>query len=211
MSEGVIVEVAGEALTLLAQRSIYWKAHQTLILSDLHLGKAGHFRKHGIPVSKKVHLADLQILHSLILQYQPASVWLLGDLFHSDLNNEWTDFIAFLDFHKNVRFTLVEGNHDILANYPKQLIVTDELIESPFSFTHIRKESSLYNISGHIHPGITIRGKARQSVTMPCFYISIDHAILPAFGQFTGIKKINPQKADRVFGIADQTIIELTR
>ena len=204
------IQLQGEELELLPEKAIYWKAQNCLILSDLHLGKAGHFRKHGIPVSRKVHLADIQVLESLILNQQPEKVILLGDLFHSFHNNEWKDFVAFLHHYDSVRFTLVEGNHDILEEYPQSLDVVDELELGPFSFTHIRKETIRYNISGHIHPGVTIRGRAKQSVTMACFCFADDYGLLPAFGQFTGIKKIRPKKSDRVYGVVDRSIIELT-
>ncbi|MEQ8904538.1 ligase-associated DNA damage response endonuclease PdeM [Ekhidna sp.] len=205
-----IANIQGEKLRLLSERAIFWKKKQMLILSDLHLGKAGHFRKHGIPVSRKIHLSDLQTLEKLIQANKPKQVILLGDLFHSVENNEWNDFLQFLEVYDNVKFTLIEGNHDILLEYPKSMELLPILKMPPFSFTHIRQDSGCYNISGHIHPGVSIRGKGRQSITIPCFHFAASYAVLPAFGQFTGIKKIRPKKGDRVFGIADRSIIELT-
>ncbi|WP_436517095.1 ligase-associated DNA damage response endonuclease PdeM [Ekhidna sp. To15] len=202
--------IHGEKLTLLPERAIFWESRRILIVSDLHLGKAAHFRKHGIPISRKIHLTDLQILESLIQNYNPSRVILLGDLFHSFENNEWQDFLRFLSIYDNVDFSLIEGNHDILDEYPTALTLTPLLELPPFSFTHIKEESPYYNLSGHLHPGISVRGKGRQSITLPCFYFSSDHALLPAFGQFTGIKKIRPKKEDQVFGIAEGQVIELT-
>lgn len=204
----VIIE--GEKLTLLPQRGIYWEEREILIVSDLHLGKAGHFRKHGIPVSTNVHRVDLSILETLIVEYRPKEVILLGDLFHSSENKEWDDFVRFISIYDAVCFILVEGNHDILEEYPESLKVVKVLDLPPFSFTHIREETDGYNLSGHLHPGVSIRGRARQSITMPCFYFSDRHGILPAFGQFTGIKKIKPLQRDLVFGIIEDRVIELT-
>jgi len=202
--------IQGEKLTLLPERAILWKSKKILIVSDLHLGKAGHFRKHGIPISRKIHLTDLQILESLIRNHNPSEVILLGDLFHSFENNEWQDFITFIDIYSSVHFTLVEGNHDILDEYPEALKCTQLLEIPPFSFTHIKENSKFFNLSGHIHPGVSVRGKARQNIVMPCFYFSSEHGLLPAFGQFTGVKKIKPKVDDQVFGIAEGTVIELT-
>ncbi|MEO9485308.1 MAG: ligase-associated DNA damage response endonuclease PdeM [Ekhidna sp.] len=209
MSSGSIT-IEGERLILLPERAIYWEAKNTLLVSDLHLGKAGHFRKHGIPISRKIHVTDLQILESLIRTRRPRQVILLGDLFHSSENNEWQDFLQFINIYDFIKFVLVEGNHDILNEYPTSLNLTRLLELPPFSFSHIKEESSYFNISGHIHPGIALRGKGRQTVTMPCFYFSTGYGILPAFGQFTGIKKIWPAKEDNVFGIAEGAVIELT-
>ena len=54
-------------------------------------------------------------------------------------------------------------------------------------FSHIPcTESSTFNICGHIHPAFKIRGKARQSIKLPCYYLTLNQLILPSFGQFTG-------------------------
>ena len=194
---------------LSSYKACYWKRTSTLFLSDLHLGKAGHFRKHGVPVSRRVHLTDLQHLAQLIHYYNPTRVLLLGDLFHSDANREWIDFIDFINQYDQVKFVLVQGNHDILEDYPPKLQVVQSLEEKPFFFTHIRETSDLYNISGHIHPGITITGRARQGVTTPCYVFSMKHGVMPAFGQFTGIKKIRRSKNDRIFAVTNSAVIEL--
>ncbi|WP_421762759.1 ligase-associated DNA damage response endonuclease PdeM [Ekhidna sp.] len=204
------INIANERLHLLPERALFLESFKTLILSDLHLGKAGHFRKHGIPISKKIHNTDLAILEMLIKKHMPNQVILLGDLFHSHENNEWNDFLRFLAVYDFVDFTLVEGNHDILSDYPSALSVIPYLEIGPFSLTHIKEDSTKYNLSGHIHPGVSVKGRGRQSITLPCFYFSNGYGILPAFGQFTGIKKIRPKKKDVVYGIADNQVIELT-
>ncbi|MFK7952056.1 MAG: ligase-associated DNA damage response endonuclease PdeM [Ekhidna sp.] len=203
------MQLEGEDLLLLPQRAIFWKSKKTLIVSDLHLGKAGHFRKHGIPITKKVHIADLEILHKLLVDHRPHQVILLGDLFHSTENNEWNDFILFIDQFRFVKFVLIQGNHDILEEYPDALHLTPLLELPPFSFTHIQQESSFYNLSGHIHPGIRVKGAARQSMTLSCFYFRKRYGILPAYGQFTGIKAIQPKKGDQVYGIGGGEVIDL--
>lgn len=209
MDKSCEVLICNEPLTLLSQKAIFWKKKELLIVSDLHLGKAGHFRKHGIPVSGKIHTHDLSILENLLKDHSPRQVLLLGDLFHSLRNNEWDDFLQFLAVFEETRFTLVRGNHDIMSEYPESLKMVDEEIIRPFSFTHQKQNSAYYNISGHVHPGYRVRGLAREGVTVPCFYFSKNHAIMPAFGQFTGIKKIRPIEGDKIFGIADEYVMEL--
>ena len=201
--------VEEEELTLLSLRAVFWPANKVLIASDLHLGKAGHLRKHGIAISRKVHLHDLQNLGSLIKETKAERVFFLGDLFHSYQNAEWKDFLSFICNHSEVEYILIKGNHDILTEYPKQLNVTKKMVLPPFSFTHIKEKDMYYNISGHIHPGVTIRRKKQMGMTFPCFVFSEDHALLPAFGQFTGIKKVRPNKNDSVFVIGDNQVFEL--
>ena len=44
------IELEGEKIALLPERALYWPAQHTLIVADLHWGKAGHFRKNGIAI-----------------------------------------------------------------------------------------------------------------------------------------------------------------
>ena len=81
---------------LLPQRAIWWPLRSMLIVSDLHLGKAAHFRKHGIAVPNAVNADTLQRLDQLITQFKPRNVLVLGDLFHSEENEEWQEFRAWL-------------------------------------------------------------------------------------------------------------------
>lgn len=193
-------------------KALYWSQKETLIVSDLHLGKAGHFRKNGIPVPRQTHISDIQKLDLLISKYHPATLVFLGDLFHSDLNDEWGDFIHWSALHSSVRQILVKGNHDILSSEAYSQIcieILDDWKIEPFHFSHEPTVSRLYNISGHIHPGIRLYGHARQAVTLSCFYFSVSNALLPAFGNFTGNYRIRAVRGDRIFAIADESVIEL--
>ena len=53
-------------LWLSPQRSIFWEEEKALIVSDLHFGKTGHFRKSGIAVPQSVYEEDLQRLVDLL-------------------------------------------------------------------------------------------------------------------------------------------------
>jgi metallophosphoesterase superfamily enzyme len=45
----VDIEAAGEVLTLLPQRALFWPAMSMLVIADIHFGKAASFRAQGIP------------------------------------------------------------------------------------------------------------------------------------------------------------------
>lgn len=205
----VTFSLKGESLTLLPQKAILWPAKEILIVSDVHLGKAGHFRKNGIPITKKVHIQDIEVLQNIINKWSPSQVMILGDLFHSFQNKEWGDFVNFIEKNEQVRFVLVKGNHDILGHYPSRLKVVDDLHIAPFYFSHEQTTSDAYNISGHIHPGVKVFGSARQNMTLACFWFSNQFGILPAFGAFTGLKTVRPKTNDHVFGILNDTVIDL--
>ena len=51
--------IFNQTFLLSAQRTVFWEEEKTLILSDLHLGKSGHFRKSGIAIPQNtVRCAD---------------------------------------------------------------------------------------------------------------------------------------------------------
>lgn len=66
-----------------------------------------------------------------------------------------------------------------------------------------------YTFSGHIHPGISIRGLAKQSLHFPCFYFTDNYCVLPAFSRFTGTHSIDPQKGENVFAIVENQILQV--
>ena len=199
------IGIKNEKWLLLPQKAVYWSKYDMLIVTDLHLGKAGHFRKAGIPIPQTIHYDDLQTLNQLILKFSISKVLMLGDLFHSELNNEWFSFCDFLKQNSTVHFILVKGNHDILpaeAYCEDNLEVHSEsLILGPFLFTHHPLEDErrpLYNVAGHIHPGHRVKTNPGQHIKLPSFHFSKYSAILPAYGKFTGCVHVPKRAKDRV-------------
>ena len=81
-----------QTLWLSTDRCIYWEEQNALILSDLHFGKTGHFRKSGIGVPQNIFKQDLYKLFSVIQFFKPTQLLIVGDLFHSHANNEMDFF-----------------------------------------------------------------------------------------------------------------------
>jgi DNA ligase-associated metallophosphoesterase len=206
----------GQNLLLHPYKSIFWKEKQILFISDLHFGKATHFRKGGIPIPEEVHEQDFIRMELLVKHYKPARIIFLGDLFHSEYNHSWQSFKHFIEFKIGIKPELVVGNHDVLQQkeYAFMNIYIDHLIIEPFILTHEpldnKSDFKLYNLCGHLHPSISIKGSARQSFRVECFYFSKKHGILPAFGNFTGTSKLPVRLAeDQIFAIAENEVIPL--
>jgi DNA ligase-associated metallophosphoesterase len=204
----------GIELTFLREKAIWIQSLRILLLADLHFGKAAHFRKSGIPIPEPVHDADLYQLKKLQDEYRPASTYFLGDLFHSDWNSQWEYFKQFLEHFPNTEFHLVKGNHDVLSplayRQSKLKIHNEPLTLGSLILSHEPMEIITLghlNLCGHIHPGVRLIGKARQSVRIPCFYQSGSQLILPAFGNFTGLAMVNHKTGDQIWGITPEKII----
>lgn len=203
-------ELKGEQLQLLPEKAIYWPSQKTLLIADTHLGKIRHFRKSGIAIPGKAGYRNLMHLQSLLLNLKPEKVIFLGDLFHSEMNFEWLEFKAFLEKFKEVSFVLIQGNHDILheQSYSHFEVHSAPLAYGPFILSHepLEEENSLYNLCGHIHPGVRMFGQARQSMRLPCFFFGASQGILPAFGVFTGLHLLKPGKNEKIFVIAGSQV-----
>jgi DNA ligase-associated metallophosphoesterase len=207
------IEILNEAFDLYPQKAIFWRSQETLLLSDLHLGKINHFRRAGIPVPSKANDHNLELLIDLIQMCKPSRIVCLGDLFHSHYNAEWEVFGEVVKHFSSVSFDLVLGNHDIMGQYQYQrkgIRLHDSLRIGKFLFTHHPLESvpdETYNFAGHIHPGVSLTGRGRQAMTLPCFYFGDNQAFLPAFGKFTGLARIAPKKEDKVYIVAENKVI----
>lgn len=209
-----LYKLLGESFFLLPEKAIYWKEDKTIILTDIHLGKAAHFRKSGIQVPEAVHIADYIRLKNLLLKYNPQKILILGDLFHSDLNREWERFSSWMSEFKSMEFLLIPGNHDILPDKLYSLanlkVCRDGFTAGPFTFVHHYTGTSAgYFLSGHIHPAVRLNGPAKQSMVLPCFYFAKSYGVLPAFGNFTGMAKIKPEKNDDIFVVLENSVIKI--
>jgi DNA ligase-associated metallophosphoesterase len=210
------VEIFDEQVMLFPQKALYWKKQNILLLADLHLGKINHFRKSGIAVPSKANDHNLEILMDVIALTNPQRIICLGDLFHSHYNPEWEVFGELVKHYAHISFELVLGNHDIMSEQQylrKGIKVHDTLMIGSFLLTHHPMEEvpqDVYNISGHLHPGVHMKGRGKQSIMLPCFYFGVQQAILPAFGLFTGLARIAPKKNDKVFVVADNSVMDVS-
>jgi len=212
--------IGGQQLWLSPQRCIFWENESALVLSDLHFGKTGHFRKEGIAIPQHVYKEDLQRLVALVQFFKPSSLVIAGDLFHSRMNRELELFQKWRHDLSNVEWHLVMGNHDILHEKWYQdsaIVVHKKTMEvGPFLFCHDAADctdhhafGTSYSFTGHMHPGVTISGMGRQSLRFPCFHFTENYCVLPAFSRFTGTYRINPGSNDNVFAIVNNEVLKM--
>ena len=221
MATPVYHKIHNNTFWLLSQKALYWEEQKTIILSDLHLGKTGHFRKEGIAVPQGVYKDDLHRLFHIIQHYNPEQLIIAGDMFHSKMNKEVDLFARWRKDVSQLHIHLVKGNHDILLDEHYTLadirVPNHSLQVGKFCFVHdiedIKKDnesnSEAYYFSGHIHPGITLVSGSRQSMRFPCYYFTSQYAVLPAFSAFTGTYSIVPKKNESVFAIVNNAVMKM--
>jgi DNA ligase-associated metallophosphoesterase len=222
------ITLAGQGVTLLPERAMYLHATQSLLIADAHLGKAAAFRKLGVPVPGGTTARNLELISRLITRTQARELIFLGDLFHnavaldakfSNVMAKWCEWRA---AHASLEVTLIVGNHDAKAFKRHALpqacgidIANDFARRENMELWHelpagYIKSREYYPISGHIHPGIMLTGRARDALRAPCFWLGQTAGVMPAFGDFTGMHLITPQAGDAVYVIAeDEAVIKL--
>jgi DNA ligase-associated metallophosphoesterase len=200
------------------ERVMFWEKEKALIIADLHIGKTGHFRKSGIAVPQDVYKEDLQRLFTQILFFKADRLIIAGDLSHSRTNKEMELFSKWRTDLKYLQVDLVNGNHDILEeSWYKEMKIkrSDSLVVDSFSFYHDPTDAEknlsekTYSFCGHLHPGVSLRGRGRQSLQFPCFYFGHGVGILPAFSRFTGFVSINAREGENIFAVVEKSIVQV--
>lgn len=211
----VTINLEGERLGLLPERAIWWERRQTLIVADLHWGKSGHFRKHGIAIPTDTQTHDELKLAGLIRRFSPERLIIAGDMFHSRSNAQVEIFSHFRQSHESLHIDLVVGNHDILQEETYQGFGLQShkecLSDGPFCFAHdMLPESELFVIHGHVHPALRIKspGYNQPALKLCCFAEDEQRMILPAFGQFTGTHVIEAAAFRHLYLVAENSVIQ---
>lgn len=184
--------ILNETLIFTNLKAIFWKREKALIISDLHIGKAAHFRKNGIAVSSGILVEDLDNLEKLVQYFQAESILIVGDFLHAGKNSDFDIFCNWRKKFQNLKIILIKGNHDRFSHKISEEACIDifekKLEIFPFVFIHEPQEiSDKFVISGHLHPGIVFEQKKIQRIKLPCFAYSENQLILPAFSRFTGL------------------------
>lgn len=204
------ITILGQTFILHPSGAMFWEEEDLLVISDVHLGKVAHFRKHGSAIPQQALKGNFLKLDLVTGFFDPKKIIFLGDLFHSYINNEWQHFEQWMQ-DISAEVILIEGNHDVISPLKYEALgvqVIPELIIGDFLFTHHPEERENYfNFSGHIHPGVKINGTARQQLKLPCFFRRKNQMILPAFGEFTGKHILEPKKEDKVYVVTKEEVI----
>ena len=218
--------LAGQPISLHPSGAAFLPDYSTVLIADAHFGKAVSFRKLGVPVPQGTTSETLASLTQLLSETAAQRIVFLGDFLHSAHSHAPATLAAIAHWreaHAALSITLVRGNHDDRAGDPPAALgieVVDEPLHlGPFALCHYPKpREGTYVIAGHWHPCISIRGRAFERMRLPCFWLGDDTGalpqnavgVLPAFGSFTGMHRIEPRAGDRIFPVAGDTVREIT-
>ena len=74
-------------------------------------------------------------------------------------------------------------------------------------------------LADHWHPCVSVGGRAFERLRLPCFWFGDDSGayteravgVLPAFGSFTGMHRIEPGEGDHVYAVAGDLVRRLEK
>jgi DNA ligase-associated metallophosphoesterase len=209
-----VVTIAGEEVVLLADRGLFWPARSTLIVADLHWGKAETFHAAGIPIPGGILAYDLARLSRMLASTGASRLLVLGDLAHSGvgLAGSMIDTVSAWRALHSVRIDLVPGNHDRhVDRWPASWgieVLDPEVREGPLGFRHDPEgpgaPAAEYTLCGHIHPMARL-----EDLRVPCFALGPVSGLLPAFSAFTRGRTIQPEAGMRLFLTFETEVVPL--
>jgi DNA ligase-associated metallophosphoesterase len=208
------VLAGGQPLRLLAGKAAFLASSGTLLVADAHLGKAVSFRALGVPVPRGTTSETLAGLSGLVAGTGARRIVFLGDFLHSAHAHAPATLAAVARWrqaHRTLELVLIRGNHDNHAGDPPAELGID-VVDEPFLHQglalchHPRRVAGAYALAGHLHPCVSLGGRAWDHLRLPCFWLGDDVGVLPAFGAFTGMHPIRAGASDRVFVVADGTV-----
>ena len=184
------IEFAGLALTLDSSGAAYASAHGALIVADLHLEKGSRAASKGRLLPALDSRDTLHRLKRVIETYQPERVICLGDSFDdgaaagrmADADRE--DLTSLCASARG--WIWLSGNHDPDA---PAFCGGEGRAELEMGGAALRHEPaaarSSPQIVGHLHPKASVPAGGYR-FSGPCFCVSDDLLILPAFGAYAG-------------------------
>ena len=211
-------------IVLVPGRAAFLPGTSTLLVADVHLGKAAAFRSAGIPVPEGSAQADLARLERLVRVTSARRLVVLGDLFHARsgcTERVFAEFAATRARFPATEVILVAGNHDrAIGKIPPTLGIDScmrTLDEPPFHFVHepstglAEPDRTCFTIAGHLHPTVSIASPGGDRLVDRCFVAEESLLVLPAFGSFTGGHRMKPVDGLRLWVARDDAVVDVTR
>ncbi len=225
---GIVSSLRGERVSFLPGRAAFWHERRTLILSDLHLGKAETMAASGVPMPDGVSMRDLARLSALIDATQAKRVLILGDLLHAPagITERLVNDVGVWRSRHACEFAIVPGNHDrklgTVVDAWRLDVLPACVSEGAFGFVHdatvfaasnpfVTRPACEVLWSGHVHPVISLRDGGGR-MRLAAYVIRGDSVLLPAFSEFTGGATIDHQEVvaggGRIMMIAEGRVLE---
>lgn len=209
MPDSIEVTIGGHPMLALAQRALFWPARSRLILSDLHLGKADTFRRHGMALPTGGTTLDLERLSALAASTGARDIWVLGDFLHGAIEppswrGQWQ---AWRDAHAMLQIRVLTGNHDAALRAASLAVemLGPAVDDAGLAFRHAPERVAAHHVvCGHLHPATRLPMLPGR---WPMFWLKPQQTVLPAFSLFTGGMPIEIADDEEFVACVDTEIV----
>lgn len=191
-------------LVLDARRAVFLPEFSVLAVADLHLGYSWAQRSRGLLLPVETPDSTPTRLKALVRDHAPKTVVLLGDLVQRAialpaLRTALEDLCRSL---ADTKIVLCLGNHDLrfeqlAADWHVPITITRELRLGRWRLCHgddppaeagtppmILESEPPLTVIGHEHPAVELNDGLATRVRVPCFLVSDNLVILPAFSDW---------------------------
>ncbi len=199
-----------ENVLLDARLALFHQRDQWLAIADLHYGFELSQRAAGRLVPMWGMGSASARLLSLVAEYRPRQLILVGDLVHDN-----TATTALRELFSRVKgcceIIAIAGNHD--RTLRRFIELRDSFVTGGFEFRHGDCEntySQRTQIIGHFHPAATLRDGAGLRLKFPAFVQEGDCWILPAFSPWSAGTEWREREQGRVWICTPQRILPPT-
>ena len=180
-------------------RAVFVPAAETLILADVHLGKAAASSV-GAPIDEGVDVCDR--LEGVLAATEPTTVVIAGDVLHSfsrlprGVERDLDRLVETVDA-AGADLVVTPGNHDTMLEtaFDGETAFEYELADGETVVCHGHEPPETgadRYVVGHDHPALSIEGRKRPCVLYgPAAYEGADVLVLPAFTQLAAGAAVN--------------------
>ncbi|MDF9745422.1 metallophosphoesterase [Natrinema salsiterrestre] len=186
----------------LRDRAVFVPAAETLVLADVHLGKAAASRVDA-PIDDGSDVVDR--LDGLLAELEPATVVVAGDLLHSfsrlprGVERDVARLVETVD-ESGADLVVTPGNHDTMLAEVFDGETSDEYaLADGWVVCHGHEPpqtTAERYVVGHDHPALSIEGRK-----LPCFlygpncYEGADVLVLPSFTRLAAGSTVNGMRS----------------
>ncbi len=186
----------------IVDRAVYLPAPETLVLADVHLGRAAASAVDA-PLAEGTDVTTR--LESLLERFDPVVVVVAGDLLHSfsSLPRGVERSVAELEGAVDAAgadLVVTPGNHDTMLTsvYDGETAEEYHLADDETVVLHGHEEPSLEAtryVVGHDHPALSVDGRKRPCLLYgPGRYAEADVLVLPAFTRLAPGSTVNDMR-----------------
>lgn len=183
-------------------RGVWLPSQGTLIIADVHLGRAKSSRL-DVPIGS--HADVLDRLEVLLENHDPERVVIAGDLVHDfesvpyDVAETVEDLVTIVE-SRGAEFVVTAGNHDTVLDRVTSVDTVQDYVLGDGTVVHHGHEIPSGEpdryVVGHDHPAITIEGDRRPCyLDCPDQYEGRDVLVVPAFSRVAVGTTVNGRSA----------------